>query len=101
MTYELDDYGNAIINSEIVGVTEAGEYKIKFTNTNFDDIIFSIGKVSFEEKDPPILHFDYDIHEGTVPDQNIGEFKRVMGDYIIQSIARGIKDNSLIYSGGV
>lgn len=101
MTFDLNDYGNIIITHETVGYTETGEFKIKFTNTAFDDIIFSIGKVNFEEKDPAVLHFDYDIHEGVVPDEKLGEFKQLMGDFIIQAIAQGIKDNSLIYSGGV
>ena len=84
---------------EDVGTTEDGFMKIKFTNTDFNDIIVSIGKVWFDEGDDAILHFEHTVHEGEVKDEN--EFKQLLGDFVLQAIMRGLEKNDLIYSGGV
>lgn len=86
---------------EDVGTTDDGFIKIKFTNTEFNDIIFNIGKVWFDEQDEAILHFDYDLHEGEVPDDKLDEFRQLLGDFILQAIVRGLDKNDLVYGGGV
>jgi hypothetical protein len=90
------------IEHNIVGVTDAGEYKIKFTNTNFSDIILSIYGVEFIEGDDNAnMSFNYDIHEGTVPDDRMEEFKTLMGDFLVQAITEGLEKNELVYHGGI
>ena len=86
---------------EDVGTTDDGFIKIKFTNTEFNDIIFTLGKVEFDEQDECVLHFDYDIHEGTIPDDKVELFEQTLGDFILQAIVRGIEKNELVYGGGV
>jgi hypothetical protein len=86
---------------EDVGTTDDGFIKIKFTNTEFNDIIFNIGKVWFDEQDEAILHFEHNIHEGEVPDDKLDEFQQLLGDFILQAIVRGLDKNDLVYSGGV
>lgn len=91
------------IQFEVVGVTEDGTNKIKFTNTQYDSIIFTIGKVSFEEDgDEAIMHYNYDVVEHDTeldPDQK-KEFDNLVGEYLVQSIERGIKNEDLIFAGG-
>ena len=93
----------AEIQFEVVGVTEDGTNKIKFTNTQYDSIIFTIGKVSFEEDgDEAIMHYNYDVVEHDTeldPDQK-KEFDKLVGEYLVQSIERGIKNEDLIFVGG-
>lgn len=94
------------IEYEIVGLEDHndqdGHYKIKFTNTEFDDIIVSIYGVSFEEReDEALMKFDYDILEGNVANEDVEKFKQLLGDFILQVIEAGIKTNSLVYKGGV
>lgn len=84
-----------------VGTTENGFIKVKFTNTEFNDIIFNIGKVEFDEGDNAVLHFDYDILEGEVPDDKIDDFRQLLGDFILQAIVRGLEKNDLVYGGGI
>lgn len=84
---------------EAAGYTDDGFMKIKFTNTDFNDIIVSIGKVWFDEGDEAILHFEHTVHEGKVT--NDIEFKQLLGDFVLQAIMRGLEKNDLIYSGGV
>lgn len=86
---------------EIVGETDDGQYKIKFTNTKFNDIVLSIYGIQFiEGEDEANMKFDYDIHEGNVTDSDFEEFKQLMGDFILQAIEYGIKNNDLVYTGG-
>ena len=94
------------IEYEIVGVQEhndeGGQYKIKFTNTEFDDIIVSIYGVSFEEREnDAVMSFDYDILEGEVANEDAEKFKQLLGDFILQCIEAGLKTNSIVYTGGV
>ena len=94
------------IEYEIVGLQshndEGGQYKIKFTNTEFDDIIVCIYGVSFEEhEDEAVMKFDYDILEGKVAESDMGKFKQLLGDFILQGIEAGLKTNSIVYTGGV
>lgn len=94
------------IEYEVVGQQshdkQGGQYKIKFTNTAFDDIIFCIYGVSFEEhENEAVMKFNYDIIEGEVAESEIGNFKQLLGDFILQGIEAGLKTNSLVYTGGV
>lgn len=90
------------IEHDIVGVTDDGQYKIKFTNTDFSDIILSIGGIEFIEGDDNAnMSFNYDIHEGTVPEDRMEEFKTLMGDFLVQAITEGLEKNELVYHGGI
>lgn len=90
------------IEHDIVGSTEDGQYKIKFTNTDFSDIILSIYGIEFIEGDDNAnMKFDYDIHEGTVPEDRMEEFKTLMGDFLVQAITEGLEKNELVYHGGI
>lgn len=90
------------IEYDVVGTTDAGEYKIKFTNSNFNDIILSIYGIEFIEGDEEAnMRFNYDIHEGEVPDNKFEEFRTLMGDFIVQAITEGLERNDLVYHGGV
>jgi uncharacterized protein YutD len=91
-----------MINYEVVGHTKDGFEKIKFTNNQFSDIIFSLGRVQFVDGDDgePRLNFKYDIHmHGSSIDKD--EFEKTIAEFIIQKIEEGLKDNSLVYTGGV
>lgn len=90
-----------MINYNVVGETEDGQIKINFTDSEFSDIILSIGGIEFIEGDDEAnMKFDYNIHEGVVPEDRFEEFRALMGDFIIQAIEEGIKRNDLIYTGG-
>jgi hypothetical protein len=91
-------------NIETVGYTEDGTYKIKFTDSKFSNIIFTIGGISIEERDEQaILHYEYflDDESGPLLSEDEKEFKKLVGDYILESITRGIENNDIIYKGGV
>ena len=103
MTNDILDprVGLGEIEYEIVGTTESGEYKIKFTSGEFNDIIFNVYGLNFEERDDDaVMHWQYDIHEGTVAEDRKKDFEQEVGDWIIQTIEKSLANNSLIFKGG-
>ena len=89
------------IEYEIVGHLPNGQNKLKFTNTNFNDIIFVLGKVSFDELDDGVkLNYEYNVLEHT-KEHNKQELDKLVGDFVMQLLDDGVKDNSLIYTGGI
>lgn len=89
---------------EIVGYLPNGAHKLKFTSNEFKGIIFTVGKVSFEEKDGDMrMNFNYDIIEHT---EDLATYEKdlldkAIGDLVIHLLEEGVKDNSLVYTGGV
>lgn len=90
-----------MIEYEEMGVLPDGAMKLKFTNNKFDDIIFTIGSVSFGEgEEEGKLIYDYNVIEHTNPFIR-EELDIQIGDLILQIIETGLKNNDLIYAGGV
>lgn len=87
---------------EEVGTLPNGAIKIKFTNTDFNDIILSIGKVTFEDQGEggSVLHYEYDVieHKGDFVKEDLD---KLVGDFVMQSIMSGLEKNDLIYTGGI
>jgi len=89
------------IKYELVSTREDGQYVFKFIDRGFDDVELCIYGVEFIENDDDAnMKFDYDIHAGEVPEDKLDEFKTLMGDFLIQAIEEGIKNNNLVYTGG-
>lgn len=90
-----------MIEFEEVGTLPNGQVKLKFTNTSHDDIIFVLGKVSFEEQGEAglVLHYEYDVVEHTKQYEK-NDLDKLMGDFIMQMLDQGVKENNLVYTGG-
>lgn len=90
-----DDY-------EIVGHLPNGAHKLKFTSNEFQGIIFTIGKVSFEDKAEAgtVMHYQYDVVEHSEPFEK-DLLDKAVGDLVMHLLEEGVKDNSLVYTGGV
>lgn len=89
---------------EVVGYLPNGAHKIKFTENEFQGIIFTIGKVSFEEKsDGMHMNYVYDIveHEKELESYDKDKMDKAVGDLLIHLLQEGIESNSLVYTGGV
>jgi hypothetical protein len=86
---------------EIVGHLPNGSHKLKFTSNEFKGIIFTIGKVSFEEKNDEMhMNFQYDVLEHSEPFEK-DLLDKAVGDLVMHLLEEGVKDNSLVYTGGV
>lgn len=60
---------------------------------------YTIGRVSFPDPDEPVISFEYDIISGVVEDKPA--FERYIGDELVLAIAAGLKEQSLVFKGGV
>jgi hypothetical protein len=82
--------------------SDHGIQAIKLTDEPYSGIIFSYGKVEFPDSEEPILSFEYNLHhvpDGMIYDEE--EFKQYIGDFLIELIMWGLKQNSIVYKGGV
>jgi hypothetical protein len=89
--YETEPYGT-------------NQYSIEYTNGKYTGIKIVLGAVKLEEnqkQDNCTLKYNYDIIEGIVEDSDKKEFDNYIGDTLMQMLNDGVKNNDLIYSGGV
>jgi hypothetical protein len=82
-----------------------GLQAIKLTEGAFAGIIYTYGKVSFDEdesNDKIHLHFEYDILENNhIGLADPAPFEQYIGDILQELIHEGIERNNLTYTGGV
>ena len=78
---------------------------IKLTENPFDGIIYTYGKVSFEEdelNDKLKIHFDYEILDyANKVLTDTKPFEQYIGDILQELIHEGIENNNLTYAGGI
>ena len=80
------------------------KYSIEYTDGKYAGIKIILGAVKLEEsreQDNCTLKYDYDIIEGIVEDSDKKEFDNYIGDTLMQMLSDGVKNNDLVYSGGV
>ena len=90
-----------MINYESVGTLPDGSVKLKFSDGPFEDIIFTLGKVSFSEiGDELKLNYVYNVveHHQEYDDKKFG---RAVGDLLVQMLEVGVKNNDIVYTGGI
>jgi hypothetical protein len=80
---------------------KTGTVALKLISGPYEGIIFSYGKVDFNEQDDTCkMHFEYDVHENPmVYDQK--EFENYLGDLLVFIIADQLQKNEIIYTGGI
>ena len=89
--YETEPYGT-------------NRYSIEYTHGKYAGIKIVLGAVKIEEnqeQDNCTLKYNYDIIGGIVEDSDKKEFDNYIGDTLMQMLSDGVKNNDLIYSGGV
>ena len=89
--YETEPYGT-------------NRYSIEYTHGKYAGIKIVLGAVKIEEnqeQDNCTLKYNYDIIGGIVEDSDKKEFDNYIGDTLMQMLNDGVKNNDLVYSGGV
>ena len=78
-----------------------GHDAIKLTSGPYEGIIFSYGRVSFEEQpdDTCKLHFEYEIHENHM-EYVKEEFEHYLGDLLSLILMDELQKNNITYTGG-
>lgn len=84
-----------------------GHEAIKLLEDPYSGIIFTYGKVSFEEDDPNDhlkIKFDYDILYDPLDERNgfvKEEFEQYIGDLLQELLHQELAKNNVTYTGGV
>ena len=82
---------------------KSGLQALKLTEEPFKDIMFTFGKVTFDEREEGRMtcNFEYNITDDCDKDIDMGEFEHYISKILEVLIRQGIEENSLIYTGGV
>lgn len=80
-------------------------YTVELTEGKFSGIIYEYGKVEVTEMpegNAAKLSFDYTMHN-VIEDENFDKpaFEQTIGEILHHLIEEGLKNNSIVYSGGV
>ena len=89
--YETEPYGT-------------NQYSITLTEGKFAGVKYVLGKTELienKEQDNLTLKYHYDIIESKIEDSDKQEFETLIGDVLMQMLSDGVKNNDLVYSGGV
>jgi hypothetical protein len=79
-------------------------YTVELTDGPFKGIIYEYGKVELQEipgEESVKLAFEYTSHTPDPQDFDRVQFERVAGEILHHLIEEGLKNNSIVYSGGV
>jgi hypothetical protein len=80
---------------------KTGVVALKLTEGPFEGIIFSYGKVDFQEQgDTCKLHFEYEVHQSPI-DYDKEELEPYLGDLLQFIIMDQLSKNEIIYTGGI
>ena len=78
------------------------EERLKLTEGQYSGIIFSYGKVRFDEEgDTCKMHFEYEVHDDTGVTYIKEELEEYLGDLLQFIIMEQLQKNSISYTGGV
>jgi hypothetical protein len=90
---------------KVVESSSTGLQALKLTEEPFAGIIYTYGKVEFDEdeaNDKVFIRFEYEILDQAgkgLTDK--APFEKYIGDILTEMIHRGVAENSLVYTGGV
>jgi len=80
----------------------SGLQAIKLTEGAFEGIIYTYGKVSFDEQDDTLhLKFEYEILDSADKGMtDMKPFEAYIGDILQELLHQGVAENNLTYTGG-
>lgn len=73
-----------------------------FTTGSFQGIIYSYGRVELielAEEDRLKIKFEYDIHEGKVPDNELRLFEDEIARHLDDLLSMGLESRNIVFSG--
>lgn len=80
-----------------------GVLALELTEGEFSGIIFSYGKVSFDEnaeQDNLKVNFQYEVHDDKGLAYDKAAFEKELGDFLMELIVWGTEQNNIVYTGG-
>ena len=89
------------VEHKVLESKHGGFQAIMLTEDRFNGIIFTYGRVSFDDADDETkLSFEYQIHESNGVEYDKGDLEHTLGVLLEELIVYGISKNDLVYSGG-
>jgi len=89
----------------VVESSSTGLQALKLTEEPFAGIIYTYGKVRFDEdeaNDKLFIKFEYEIlDEAGKGLSDKAPFEKYIGDILTELVHRGVAEHSLIYTGGI
>lgn len=82
---------------------EGAVVSLSFTTGPFSGIIFNYSKVQlFEDqyRNKLDLKFEYNISKNPYEEFDVDEFKKELGDHLVDLLEAGLETNSIVYCGG-
>jgi len=76
------------------------QFALEFIDHEFSGIKFVLGKVQLDENNLT-LKYHYDIIESSGKDFDKDKFQTAIGDLLMQMLDDGVKQNDLVYYGGI
>jgi hypothetical protein len=85
---------------------ETGHQAIRLTEGPYSSIMYTYGKVEFEDPDsfevtPPKIKFEYEIIDDMNIKYNKEAFENYIGDLLVELLRHGIENNDITYTGGI
>lgn len=95
-----------VIPYVLVENKETGHQAIRLTTGPYSSIMYTYGKVEFEDPDlfddtPPKIKFEYEIIEDYGIKYNKETFEHYIGDLLVQLLESGVENNDITYTGGI
>ena len=86
------------------GPYDVNSYYIIYTEGKYEGVKIVLGAVKFvenTEQDNCTLKYNYDIIDGMIEESDKKDFDTYIGDTLMQMLSDGVKNNDLVYTGGV
>lgn len=75
-----------------------GFHVIELLDTRFKGCQFIYGGIEFDEIDPGLMHFDYEIVNGFIVEkEQMTEFVNLLGDIITHLIDKSLEHNGIVF----
>lgn len=82
--------------------SRTGQERIKLTEGDYSGIIFSYGKVTFEEKGNICkMNFEYEVHEDAGVTYIKEELEYYLGELLQMILTEQLMKNEVVYTGGI
>lgn len=86
----------------VVESRKSGVQALELTDGPYSGIIYSYGKVSFDESDDHCkMSFEYDVHDAKDVQYKTEEFEQYIGKLLEYILMEQLQENSISYTGGI
>lgn len=75
--------------------------RILINSGEFDGVVFSYGKVSFDDEDQGVMSFNYEVFENKPDASSTSAFEKFLGDLLVDILREQLGMGEVQYAGGI